>query len=204
MPNKNVYSILIGKSFTMSQTNIDRRVVRTRMALQHALKSLIIAQGYDATSVEDICEKANIGRSTFYGHYAGKEDLKRSGLSHLRETLEGMPREPCIPRLGFSLPLFEHARDHLDLYRALSKDSGANIALSTIRSIVASRVSGELKNSNHAGAAMEMPRDVAVQFIVGAFMGVLTWWLDGGAKSPPEEIDVVFRNLALRGIFTAG
>ncbi len=50
---------------------IDRRIVRTRATLQHALLALIMARGYDAISVQDICTAANIGRSTFYAHYTG-------------------------------------------------------------------------------------------------------------------------------------
>ena len=38
------------------------------------------------------------------------------------------------------------------------------------------------------------------QFIVGAYMAVLTWWLDKGAKLPPAKIDAMFRRLAGKGI----
>ncbi|KJC61689.1 hypothetical protein UP10_04660 [Bradyrhizobium sp. LTSPM299] len=45
-----------------------------------------------------------------------------------------------------------------------------------------------------------IPRDVVVQYVVGAFMAVMTWWLDGGAKLPPRQIDSMFRQLATEGI----
>ena len=44
-----------------------------------------------------------------------------------------------------------------------------------------------------------VPRDFVVQFIVGAYMTVLTWWLDGGAKLPPQRMDALFRRLATEG-----
>ena len=66
---------------------IDRRVARTRAMLHQALLSLILQKGYEATTVEDICEAANVGRSTFYAHYTSKDDLKRSGLESLRRLL---------------------------------------------------------------------------------------------------------------------
>jgi len=43
-------------------------------------------------------------------------------------------------------------------------------------------------------------RDLAVQYIAGAFMAVLTWWLDQGAKLPPEEVDAIFRRLVMQGV----
>jgi AcrR family transcriptional regulator len=90
---------------------MDRRVARTRALLQQAHLSLILEKGYEATTVEDICQVANVGRSTFYAHYASKEDLKRSGLEQLREELAehtGLSRAPddCRrPVLGFSRPI---------------------------------------------------------------------------------------------------
>jgi len=59
-------------------------VSRTRRTLQHALLSLMLKNGYDAVTVEDICAEADIGRSTFYAHFTGKDDLKRSALDEHR------------------------------------------------------------------------------------------------------------------------
>src|SRR5260370_5781387 len=103
----------------MAKSSIDRRVARTRASLQHALMSLVRKKGYDAITVADICETANVRRSTFYGHYASKDDLKRSGLEHLRRALfehqgNALTTSDHVGdrRLAFSLPMFEHAREH--------------------------------------------------------------------------------------------
>jgi AcrR family transcriptional regulator len=102
---------------------IDRRVARTRGLLHQALLSLILEKSYESISVEEICERANIGRSTFYAHFTGKDDLKRSGLEHLRRELLEQHRSAAASMpvgsrpLGFSLAMFEHARDHMHLYR---------------------------------------------------------------------------------------
>src|SRR3981189_97579 len=95
---------------------IDRRAVRTRKALHGALMSLILRKGYEATTIQDIIDEADIGRSTFYGHYTGKEDLLRSGFQILRRELaeaqraaRGRIRGPQHEPLGFSRAMFEHA-----------------------------------------------------------------------------------------------
>lgn len=84
---------------------------------------MILAKGYDPITVEEICEAANVGRSTFYLHYTSKDDLKRSGLDSLRRHLDATARAAQTGqgsrRFGFSLAMFEHAREHVDLYRAL-------------------------------------------------------------------------------------
>src|SRR5882672_1464119 len=91
---------------------IDRRVARTRATLQHALSSLILKKGYEAITIKDICDTANIGRSTFYAHYTSKDDLKRSGFEALRRLLVDRQKEALATRedvgdrsFGFSLSM---------------------------------------------------------------------------------------------------
>ena len=58
----------------------DRRSLRTREAVLHAFLDLLFEFGYERLSVRDIVAKANIGRSTFYEHFAGKDDVLRFSL----------------------------------------------------------------------------------------------------------------------------
>jgi AcrR family transcriptional regulator len=193
----------------MAKVPIDRRVVRSRDSLHQALLSLIMTKGYDAITVEEICERANVGRSTFYAHFTSKDDLKRRGLEHLRREL--IERQKSASRLtvnnvsglAFTLTMFEHARDHIHLYRALVGSRGGAIALTTIRQTLCEIVRGELaeiRDKDSHGT----PREFAVQYIVGAFMAALTWWLDGGAKLPPQRINAMFQRLATDGIASLG
>jgi len=186
---------------------IDRRILRTRATLQHALTSLILKKGYEAITIQDICDEANVGRSTFYAHYTSKDDLKRSGFEHLRKALIDRQREARAAisdiehrSLGFSLTMFEHARDHIDLYRALVGGRGGTVSLGQIRKILSDLVRNELPTTAGNPSADIVPRELVVQYVVGAYMAVLTWWLDGGAKLPPKRIDAMFRRLAIEGI----
>lgn len=188
----------------MAKDSTDRRVLRTRRMLHHALNALTLQKGYDATTVQDICKAANIGRSTFYAHYTSKDDLKRRGLECLREELgerrqTSAATQPVAP-FSFSLAMFEHARDHLPLYRALAGSRGRQVALATIRKVLAELVRAEvaaLPNERFADAAT---RALAVEYTLGAWMAVLTWWLESGAEPPPKEVDAVFRRFLVEGV----
>jgi AcrR family transcriptional regulator len=191
----------------MTKRPIDRRVARTRAMLQQAHISLILQKGYEAITVDDICDAANVGRSTFYAHYTSKDDLRRSGLEHLRKELVDRQKHALATpgdikdrSLGFSLAMFEHAHDHIDLYRALVGGRGGAIALATIRQILSELVRNELAATVHKKSADVIPREVVVQYVVGAFMAVMTWWLDGGAKLSARQIDTMFRHLATEGM----
>jgi AcrR family transcriptional regulator len=184
---------------------IDRRVARTRAMLHQTLMSLIVKQGYEAITIKGICDSANVGRSTFYAHYTSKDDLMRSGLENLRRVLVDRQRDALATpedirhrSLDFSLTLFEHTRDHIDLHRGLV--SGGAIALGVIRQILCDLVRDELAATVDKKSADAIPREFVVQYVVGAYMAVLTWWLDGGAKLPPHRIDAMFRHLVTEGI----
>lgn len=125
-----------------------RGAARTRASLHHALISLILTKGYDSITVDEICQTANVGRSTFYLHYTSKDDLKKSGLDGLRRQLAETAAHVAhgdrpSPSLGFSLAMFEHARGHVDLYRALAGGRGGTVALGTIRKILSDLVRDE-------------------------------------------------------------
>jgi AcrR family transcriptional regulator len=194
----------------MTKPAMDRRIVRTRATLQHALNSLILKKGYETITIKDICDAANVGRSTFYAHYTSKDDLKRSGFEPLRRLLVDRQKEALATRgdirdrsFGFSLTMFEHARDHKDHYRALVGGRGGTVSLGTIREILSGLVRNELAVTVDNKSPDGIPRDLVVQYVVGAYMAVLTWWLDGGAKLSPQRIDAMFRRLATEGSLVA-
>lgn len=186
---------------------MDRRSARTRQMLQHAHISLIMEKGYEAVTIKDICDVANVGRSTFYAHYRSKDDLRRSSFEQLRRELADRQSEALASpghlsdrTLGFSLTMFEHARDHMAFYRAHHGSRGGAVALESIRRILSDLARNELLAAADTDSPDAIPRELTVQYVVGAMMGVLTWWLDGGAKLPPQHIDAMFRRLATEGI----
>ncbi len=190
---------------TMSEQSIDRRVARTRATLHDALLALIPDKGYEAITVCDICKRAKVARSTFYTHYTGKDDLMRSGFKTLRNLVGGphkvgsMPHNPKQRELAFSRAMFEHARGHAHLHRTLMGSRGGTIALDMIRHTLSDVVRRELLAADNK-AKDALDREVAVSYVVGAFMGVVAWWLEGGAKLPIERIDGMFRRLASEGV----
>ncbi len=183
---------------------IDRRAARTRKALHQALLTLMLRKGYEALSVQDIIDEADVGRSTFYAHYTGKEDLLRSGFQMLREELKeaqsavraGTEASHDDP-LGFSTAMFEHAARYADHYRTMIGGRGGAVTENEIRLILSEMVRQELPPTLRGDA---IPRDFVVQFIVGAFLTALNWWFERKSRLPPSQVDAMFRRLVLGGL----
>jgi AcrR family transcriptional regulator len=183
---------------------IDRRPARTRQALHDALISLVLRKGYDTLTIQEIIDEADVGRATFYAHYTGKQDLLRSGFDALRVELATARRNASAKRgvrqdepLAFSLAMLEHAYEYKDVYRALVGRRGGIIALNEIRRVLSEVVREELSAAPDAGS---VSRELTEQFVVGAFLTVLAWWLERKPKLTPAQVDVMFRRLVIRGI----
>ncbi len=194
----------------MHKRDSDRRAGRTRTLLEKAHLDVLLKKGYEAMTVRDICDAANVGRSTFYAHYTGKDQLRRSSFEHLRKLLTdrqasagGSTGTGADQHLAFSLTLFEHAREYRHVYRALVGTRGGAIGLGTIRKILCDLVDAEFERIA-ASRPTETPRELMVQYIVGGCMAMLTWWLDRGAKVSPERMDAMFRSMVSQGVPSLG
>jgi AcrR family transcriptional regulator len=135
----------------MTKQNIDRRAARTRNALHQALISLIQRKGYEVTTIQDIVDEADVGRSTFYAHYTGKDDLLHRGFEQLRAELAEAGRSPSAgPEAGplaFSATMFDHAWSYKEVYRALVGGRGGALVMDEIRDVLSDLVREELSKA---------------------------------------------------------
>jgi AcrR family transcriptional regulator len=184
----------------------DRRVQRTRKLLQDALVSIMIEKGYEATTVQDIIDRANVGRATFYAHFADKNTLLTSRIDDLRDFLTKQQQavapsgERKARGFRFSLPMLEHALGHLPLYQAIvGRESGAFV-MQRIYGVIADLVRNDLVALGLTRASER--RDLLVQYLTGGFMAVMTWWADHGAKLSPAAVDAIFCQLSMQGLGT--
>ena len=112
---------------TSAPAKDDRRVRRTQAALRNALVALIIERGWDGFSVQELCERADVGRSTFYMHYADKEEVLGGGLADVGREIRAQLRSSGADRpLAFARPLLEHAQEHLRSFAPWSADAAAS------------------------------------------------------------------------------
>jgi AcrR family transcriptional regulator len=159
---------------------VDRRVRKTREALHAALMSLVVERGYDALTVEDILVSADVGRSTFYAHFPGKDALLGFGFERLRQDLDHAIASAGPRSFGFLPGLAAHARSHVGLYRALLGSRGSAIAHSLFRDIVTEYVSAELGRGGGASIA------IRASFCAGGIVSALETWL---SASKPLGVD---------------
>ncbi|MBX3086638.1 MAG: TetR/AcrR family transcriptional regulator [Anaerolineae bacterium] len=184
----------------MKNTKTDRRSERTRAQLRTALVDLMSEKLYADISVQDILDRANVGRSTFYGHFESKDDLLATSLQWLiqwlhHSTLESTnARNPLLPSLEF----FRHVKQHQRLYKALIWGRGIDYVSKNLQA----QLSQVVERNLLALAPMTAPEKMAAvtNFVAGAFLNMLTWWMDGHSAYSAEQIDELFCELVQAGV----
>ena len=167
--------------------------------LRAALIGLIAERNWDDIGVQDICDRANVGRSTFYTHFGDKEELLVSGFDDLRVMLLSLrpPMRPKNVALTFTAPLLHHADENRMLFRALVGKRSGLVVQRHFRKLVVDLTVLEL-----ADTTVGEPTFV-VRYIAGAFFELVSAWLDAHQPQPPSEIDAVFQQLTLRVLATS-
>jgi len=183
----------------------DRRVRRTKQALSDALLVLMRQKGFEALTVEELITRADVGRSTFYTHYADKEDLLQDGLDRLRHGLEALQRTGGrdaggqAPGFAFSRELFAHVQAHADVFRTMAgKRSGAIVQRHFQRMLHGLiRAEMQLSSAPGAGRPPSSEAEAAVGFVAGGLYGLLAWWIDDRLRLSIDEVEQLFRRLAV-------
>lgn len=173
----------------------DRRVQRTERALSDALFSLIQAKRYDRVTVQDIVEHADVGRSTFYSHFATKDDLLLARLNQLTADLDhhmtdaADPDGPVLPSFG----LFQHVLEREPMFGALIGSSGIEVVMREVRRMLHDRALATIRAREQRGFTHPTPAHLRAAFLAGSLMAFVQWWLDKGMKESVAEMDAAFQ-----------
>jgi AcrR family transcriptional regulator len=173
--------------------NTDRRVRKTRQALSDALIALILEKGYDATTIKDITDRADVAHATFYRHYRDKDELLAQKLEDVVQEIEAMAREPSLQDAEGYL-IFKHAQENSTLYRILLSSPGTTQVRKRIRETIAANVLKTCKPL-HSAAGGVIPPKAAANHIAGSLLLLIEWWLDHDMPQLPHHMARVYEEL---------
>ena len=190
----------------MKEKTPDRRVQRTRRLLHKALMSRVLEKKYESITVQEILDRADVGRSTFYTHFQDKDELLVSGFENVKNLLHsaqaagsGSVGKTYERIIGFSLAMFEHANEYRSVNRALLGSNAEAIVRRQIHAALAGVISQEVRREMQEGKRANYPvsAELLTHFLVSTYISVLTWWLKSRNPIPPEDINAAYRHLVL-------
>ncbi|PYJ08517.1 MAG: hypothetical protein DMF06_12615 [Verrucomicrobia bacterium] len=179
----------------------DQRVRRTRDRLGDALVELLVEKPFDAITVQHVLERAGVSRSTFYTHYRDKNDLF---LSDVGEFFEGMAT--ALSRFGDKserlVPvqeLFAHIGEARPFYDALVESGRMPDVIQLGQAHFSRGIEQRLKEIPRASTIPPDRRSAIAHGLAGSLFSLLTWWIQRGMTSSPEEMDKLFHRLGWTG-----
>lgn len=184
----------------------DPRVQRTREQLHQALLVLIAEKGYDAVTVQDVLDRAEVARSSFYAHFRDKEDLLFAGFADVSASesenlfVSARPDHADYPDLGF--PLFRHVQQYRQVAGILLGSPSGSPVVEHLRNVLVVQVREwlSLPGSLKPGA---VPTDLVVHYLVNALLGMVIWWVNHDFPYSAENMGTAYKRLAMTGLAQA-
>lgn len=170
---------------------VDRRVHRTRHALLMAMMDLMVERGWDAIDVQGLCDRANIGRSTFYQHFSNKEELLKQSFAGLREELLAqVPPGAGDTPLEFVPALLDHVHEFQVVFRALIGRRSGQYVQERFRELLIELVRAGMPGAERS--ARDWQASARAHYLAGALFELLVWWLGSNRPHKSGEIAALF------------
>jgi hypothetical protein len=187
----------------MEHNKEDRRRRRTRQLLRDALLALLKAKRYEDISVQDIIERADVARSTFYVHYTDKDDLLvgkwgvfASNLGHHADlmTHEEKDTQSMFPTRVW----FQHIQAQEPIFKIIARDSAMDLAMKTLHGILRSDIQAKVQSL--IPEVSPIPSSLVMDYMASSLMTIIKWWVRNDMSYSPQRMDEIFQQLVMPGV----
>jgi AcrR family transcriptional regulator len=179
----------------------DLRIRRTRGRLGNALVALMQENPIDKITVQEVLDRAAVGRSTFYLHYRDKDDLflcvLEDGLEMWSTAL--LRKQEKSYRVAPVAEFFVHVGDAKKLYRALVDSGRIHAFFELAQGYFARGIARRLKDMGLKNL-VQSELDARSHALAGNLLSLLKWWLDRGAQESPKAMDELFHRMLWNGL----
>jgi AcrR family transcriptional regulator len=180
----------------------DERTLRTRDRLGSALIELILEKPINDLTVQEVLDRASVGRSTFYLHFRDKNDLLLSQLETFLATMSTMliVRGEQSHRVVPVTEMFEHIGPDNKIYRALADADRLNDFFDLAQTYFARGIERRLRDSGRVAKARQRELGAHASALAGSLLSLLRWWIDRGGKEAPRAMDELFHRMVWSGL----
>jgi len=189
----------------MTQSKQDRRILKTKSEIKQALTELMEEKRFEAITVRDLTERANINRGTFYLHYLDKYDLlEKCEDEVIKNILENVrdvqvydievliANEKPFP---FIVTILEYIQENADFLRAILGPNGDPSFQEKLKEVMIQNFFFKKLNN----PSTTVPIEILTTYISAAHLGVIQQWLNSGMKQTPEEMASILFRIITKG-----
>lgn len=185
----------------MKQEKADRRSRRTHQMVSDAFIELLLEKPYDAITVQEILDRAGIGRTTFYAHYFDKKDALESTTEKMMEVFsQQITHVEAGSGILPVLAIFRHVRQHWQVFQALFSHGGL-VLWETGQATLSNAIEQALLSYLSAKRSPSITLSTVSRYLAGAFFNLLKGWLEDEEPDTPEQMDQIFQQLVMPGVW---
>ena len=180
----------------------DKRVARTRDRLGDAMIALILEKPFDSITVQDVLDRAGVGRSTFYAHYKDKDDVLISEVDEFFADVatqvaeSGEQSDRVVPAREF----LHHLKGARPLLLAFTASGRIHDIWELAQAHFARGIEQRLAALPRAAGLIPSERAARASALAGSFLALIRWWLDHDCPETPEAMDALFHRMVWEGI----
>ena len=186
----------------MTAKKLDRRKKYSRKVLKDSLLQLLKEKQFSNITVKEICEVADINRSTFYAHYADQYDLLEKIeieiIEDLQTYLSSYNFKEQDQVLQMTEKLIEYLATKKDEVHVLLNISGDYSFQLRVMNVSEEYVAKQLEAFDHIDKELF---SYLITFIISGSVQVMKLWLDGDKEKTPKEMAILITNLINHGIY---
>ncbi|WP_216663174.1 TetR/AcrR family transcriptional regulator [Bacillus haikouensis] len=180
---------------------MDRRKKYTRMVLKESLLKLLQDKSISSITIKEICEAADINRSTFYAHYANQYELldsiEEEFIEDLVSTLGRYNFSKEDEALQMTEKLFDYIAEKNAICQTLLSENTDMYFLKKGMMITHEFI---FKNwISDSGIDQETYEYINI-FMVSGSIHVIKNWVENGMEKTPGEMAVILHNFINRGL----
>jgi AcrR family transcriptional regulator len=185
-----------------SEKKIDRRVRQTRDALGDALIHLMQEKSFDSITIQQVLERAGVGRSTFYAHFRGKEDLFLSDVEEFFEIVSTVltRQDDKSNRIAPVREFFAHVAEGGKFIASLTESQKLRDVFELGQGHFARGIEARLAAMPATRSLTPVGRAARAHALAGALFSMLNWWLSHQSSATPHQMDALYHQMIWSGI----
>jgi AcrR family transcriptional regulator len=161
-------------------------------------------KGYESITIQDITDRADLNRATFYLHYSSKEELLLVTLEERFDELVSQfdqlsAERPIWEDKQSILLTFQHVAENAELYKVLFSERSMGYIIHRIVDYIAEMSSKLAQDSMPENATLTIPGDLMARHVAGSLFALLRWWAFNDLPHSPEYMTDVMHQLCVRG-----
>ncbi|AOT69523.1 TetR/AcrR family transcriptional regulator [Geosporobacter ferrireducens] len=166
---------------------MDRRIQKSKQAIMDAFMTLILEKDLENITISEIAEKANVNRGTIYLHFADKYDLRDKCLdNYLIQLTKACIHDHTLEKITSKsslIRIFEHLEVNYKFYSAMLSNKESPVFRKRMKEIFKEGLLDGLDLSEEKAS-----KEISVEFLVSAGVGVLEWWIYNSKPYPTPII----------------